>query len=110
MQIEFLLRLDHVCSTLWMVTRVDLSEWLAIIGRLEALVDLEATAREFGASQRVRKVRHASDLLKLAMMYGLGLLSLRGTAAVAVAADGDVVSLTETWPCSFNSLLGQVAE
>ena len=34
-----------------------------------------------------------SDLLRLSMMYGPGLLSLRGTAAVA--ADGEVVSLSD---------------
>ena len=72
---------------------VDLSDWSAVVGRLGEVADLEATARAFGALQRVRKVRNASDLLRLAMMYGPGLLSLRDTAALA--AGGDVVSLSD---------------
>lgn len=72
---------------------VDLTDWLSIVRRVGEVVDLEATARQFGALQRVRKIRRASDLLRLAMMYGPGLLSLRGTAAMA--ADGEVVSLSD---------------
>ncbi len=72
---------------------LDLTDWPSIVRRMNEVADLEVTARRFGALQRVRKIRHAADLLRLAMMYGPGLLSLRGTAAVA--ADGDVVSLSD---------------
>ena len=83
-----------VCFTLGMSKLdVDLSDWSSVVRRLGAVADLEATARAFGALQRVRKVRSASDLLRLAMMYGPGLLSLRDTAALA--AGGEVVSLSD---------------
>ena len=90
-----------MCFTLGMSKLdVDLSDWPAVVGRLGEVADLEATARAFGALRRVRKVRSASDLLRLAMMYGPGLLSLRDTAALA--AGGDVVSLSD------NGVLGRL--
>ncbi|HEY0227629.1 MAG TPA: IS4 family transposase [Mycobacterium sp.] len=67
--------------------------WSSIVSRLSAVADLEATARAFGALKRVRKVRRAEDLLRLALLYGPGQLSLRSTAAVA--ADGAVVALSD---------------
>lgn len=67
--------------------------WASVIARISEVADLEATARSFGALQRVRKVRCAADLLRLALMYGPGHVSLRSTAAVA--ADGAVVSLSD---------------
>jgi hypothetical protein len=69
------------------------SEWSSIVSRLSAVADLEATARSFGALQRVRKVRRAEDLLRLALMYGPGHLSLRSTAALA--GDAAIVSLSD---------------
>ena len=60
--------------------------WSSIVARLGEVADLETTARSFGALQRVRKVRRAEDLLRLALMYGPGHLSLRTTAAVAAGA------------------------
>lgn len=68
-------------------------KWSSIVSRLSEVADLEATARSFGALQRVRKVRRAEDLLRLAMMYGPGHLSLRTTAAVA--GDGAIVALSD---------------
>jgi hypothetical protein len=63
------------------------SDWSSIIARLNKVADLEATARAFGALKRVRKIRRAEDLLRLALMYGPGQLSLRTTAALADQAE-----------------------
>lgn len=67
--------------------------WQSIVASINGVVDLEATARAFGAIQRVRKVRTAVELLQLALLYGPGQLSLRSTAAVA--ADGAIVALSD---------------
>lgn len=67
--------------------------WSSLISRLGEVADLEATARSFGAIQRVRKVRRAEDLLRLGLMYGPGRLSLRTTAAVA--AEAGLVALSD---------------
>ena len=67
--------------------------WSSIVNRISEVADLEMTARSFGALRRVRKVRRAEDLLRLALMYGPGHLSLRTTAALA--ADGAVVALSD---------------
>ena len=67
--------------------------WSSVVSRIAAVTDLEATARSFGALTRVRKLRRAEDLLRLALIYGPGQHSLRSTAAVA--ADGGVVSLSD---------------
>ena len=45
--------------------------------------DLETTAREMGAFERKRQVRCAADLLRLALVYGFGGLSLHATAVWA---------------------------
>lgn len=45
-------------------------DWDEVLGRLEGMVDLEETARATGALRRVRKVRRASDLLRLALVDG----------------------------------------
>jgi len=47
------------------------------------VADLAATARQFGAFQRARKVRNAEELLRLIFLYGPAHLSLRSTAAAA---------------------------
>ena len=67
--------------------------WSSVVSRIAEVVDLEATARSFGAITRVRKIRNAEDLLRLAMIYGPGQHSLRSTAALA--SDGGVVSLSD---------------
>jgi hypothetical protein len=57
--------------------------WSSVLARVSAVVDLDATAREFKALQRVGKIRHGSEILRLALMYGPGQSSLRTTAAQA---------------------------
>jgi hypothetical protein len=57
--------------------------WSSIISRLSQVADLAATARQFGAFQRARKVRNVEDLLRLIFLYGPAHLSLRSTAAAA---------------------------
>ena len=67
--------------------------WRALIARIAAVVDLEATARQFKALQRVRKIRTAEALLRLALIWGPGHQSLR--AAAALAADGGIAELSD---------------
>jgi hypothetical protein len=57
--------------------------WPAIIAAIARVVDLEATARRFKALQRKRKIKTAEALLRLALMWGPGGLSLREAAALA---------------------------
>lgn len=68
-------------------------DWDEVLGRVEAVVDLEVTARSTGALRRVRKVRRASDLLRLALFYGPGRLSLR--EAAAAAGDAGIAALSD---------------
>lgn len=68
--------------------------WQSVVDRIAAAVDLEVTARQFGALQRVRKLRSASDLLRLALLYGPAGLSLRA-AAVAACEAGVAESLSD---------------
>jgi len=65
----------------------DSVDWAEIVGRLGGEEGLASSARDHGALLRVREVRSASDLLRLAFMYGPGGLSLRSLAATA-NADG----------------------
>jgi hypothetical protein len=67
--------------------------WPSIIARLSAVADLEATARQFGAVQRARKVRNAAELLRLILLYDPAHLSLRSTAATA--AEAGLASLSD---------------
>lgn len=53
--------------------------------RIGAVVDVEASAREFGALVRARKLGRGEDLLRLALLYGPGGLSLRASAEAACA-------------------------
>ncbi len=76
-----------------MSVSLNAGQWSSIVSRLSEVADLEVTARSFGALQRVRKVRRAEDLLRLALMYGPGHLSLRSTAAVA--GDAAIVGLSD---------------
>ena len=65
--------------------------WDAVVAELSRTVDLEATARQFKAIQRVKKVHSAEDLLRLAMIWGPGRQSYRETAALA--AHGKIVDI-----------------
>jgi hypothetical protein len=69
------------------------ASWPALVDAVSAVVDLFETARATKAFVRPRKVRSAADLLRLALMYGAGKLSLRGVAAEATALD--VASLSD---------------
>lgn len=60
---------------------------------LSRFADLDLSARRFGALQRVGKLRDGAGLLRLALMYGPGGLSLRGVAAVA--ADVGLATLSD---------------
>lgn len=59
------------------------TEWPALLSRLPASLDLEASARRSGALRRRRNVRDAASLLRLAFGYSICGLSLRGAAAWA---------------------------
>jgi hypothetical protein len=67
--------------------------WTAIVAAIAGIVDLEATAREFKALQRVRKIRTAEALLRLALMWGPGRQSFR--EAAALAGDAGIADLTD---------------
>jgi Transposase DDE domain len=54
-----------------------------LLARLPAGLDIEAMARRYGAFSRSRRIKHATELLHLALAYGVGELSLRDTAAWA---------------------------
>jgi hypothetical protein len=62
------------------------SGWLEFLSRLPPQIDLEATARETKAFIRARGVQDARRLLRLALAYGVGALSLRSVAAWASQA------------------------
>ena len=59
------------------------SDWLEILNRLPADLDLEQLARETKALQRHREIAHAADLLRLGFAHGPGGMSLPQTAAWA---------------------------
>lgn len=61
------------------------ARWPSLRRHILGLVDLEETARRLGALERVRKLGRAEDLLRLALLYGPGGLSLRATAQAACA-------------------------
>ncbi|WP_246379193.1 IS4 family transposase [Gluconacetobacter johannae] len=68
-------------------------DWRSVVRVIGAVVDLEATSRTTGALRRVRKVRSAEGLLRLALMYGPGGQSLR--AAAARAGDAGIAELSD---------------
>ena len=70
-----------------------LEPWSEIVDRLPAFFDLSAMARQTGALRRVREVKSASDLLRLALAYVCG-FSLEQTCMWAEAA-GIVGRLTK---------------
>lgn len=57
--------------------------WQEVVAPLASLMDLDATARTKGALLRRREIESASSLLRLAMAWGPGGLSLRRAAAWA---------------------------
>lgn len=64
---------------------MDDAPWDARIAQLGQVVDLEASARSWGALQRRRQVRSGAELLRLCLAYVLGRLSLRALSAWAAA-------------------------
>ena len=58
-----------------------LDHWPEVSARLPADFDLEATARSRGAFTRVREIKNAETLLRLALAYGGLGMSLRETCA-----------------------------
>ena len=67
--------------------------WSSIVATVSRTVDLEATSREFRALQRVRKIRTAEALLRLALMWGPGRQSFR--EAAALAGDAGIAELSD---------------
>ena len=58
-------------------------KWPQLAMQLSATVDLEASARQWGALKRRRKIRDAESLLRVLMINAVGHRSLRDTAAWA---------------------------
>src|ERR671913_203607 len=59
------------------------AQWPDLVAAVSAAIDLEATARTSAALVRRREIRSAEALLRLALAYGPGGLSLRTAAAWA---------------------------
>src|SRR3954453_5611424 len=59
------------------------AQWPDLVAAVSAAIDLEAPARPSGALARRRRSRSAEVLLRLALAYGPGGLSLRAAAAWA---------------------------
>src|SRR4051794_41851335 len=59
--------------------------WSEALEAIGTALDVEASARSSGALKRARAVRDGAGLLRLALAYGGGGLSLRQTAAWAAA-------------------------
>jgi hypothetical protein len=70
-----------------------LDHWPEVSGRLPADFDLEATARSCGALTRVREIKSAETLLRLALAYGGLGMSLRETCVWAEA--GGIARLSD---------------
>ncbi len=68
--------------------------WSDLAATVSAAINLEATARSSGALVRRRRVRSAEMLLRLALAYGPGGLSLR--AAAAWAGVSGLATLSDT--------------
>lgn len=69
------------------------ADWQTLISGLSQCIDLDATARATGALVRRRNVADAATLLRLALAYGPGGMSLR--SAAAWAGVNDVASLSD---------------
>jgi len=65
------------------IAELDSEQWPDLVARLGGEEALSISAREHKAFVRARGVRSATDLLRLAFMYGPGGHSLRSVAAVA---------------------------
>ncbi|BAV63097.1 transposase [Sphingobium cloacae] len=61
--------------------------WRDLLSRLPANLDLDQSAREYGALKRRRVVRDGATMLRLALAYGPGGMSLRSAAAWAAGCD-----------------------
>src|SRR5688572_16436254 len=59
------------------------ARWSDLVAAVSGTTDLDATARTSGALVRRREIRSADALLRLALAYGPGGLSLRAAAAWA---------------------------
>jgi hypothetical protein len=70
------------------------AEWPGLFERCRAVLDLEESAWEYGAFRQARGVPSVEALLRLALGYGPGGLSLR--QAAAWAAVGEVAELSRT--------------
>ena len=70
-----------------------LDHWPEVSARLPAGFDVEATARLRGAFTRVREIKNAETLLRLALAYGGLGMSLRETCAWAEA--GGIANLSD---------------
>lgn len=70
-----------------------LDHWPEVSARFPAGFDLEATARSRGAFTRVREIKNAATLLRLALAYGGLGMSLRETCAWAEA--GEIARLSD---------------
>ncbi len=68
------------------------ADWQALLARLSALIDLDVTARTSGALLRRRNVGDSPTLLRLALAYGPGGMSLRSAAAWAGLNDVAMLS------------------
>ena len=73
-------------------TRLPDEHWSSFLARLPASLDLEKSAREYGALLRRRAISDAESLLRLALTYGPCGLSLRGVAAWAALCGVGVLS------------------
>src|SRR5262245_46061121 len=67
--------------------------WSSVVSVISRRIDLEATSRRFGALRRVRKIRTAEGLLRLALIWGPGRQSLR--EAAALASEGGIADLSD---------------
>jgi hypothetical protein len=67
--------------------------WTALVSTVANVVDLEATARQFKALRRKRKIQTAEALLRLALMWGPGRQSFR--EAAALAGDAGIAELSD---------------
>jgi Transposase DDE domain len=67
--------------------------WTAIVAAVACVLDLEATARQFKALQRKRKIQTAEALLRLVLMWAPGRQSFR--EAAALAGDAGIADLSD---------------
>ena len=61
--------------------------WRELLSRLPNNLDLDRSARQYGALKRRRVVRDGATMLRLALAYGPGGMSLRSAAAWSAGCD-----------------------